>query len=75
MPGQTEKVYATIKADKKAIPGDYVTVIDAKTLEANSTISFRISVKTPILMGWLGIFIIIAAFSSVFYLFRKFGRR
>lgn len=75
MPGQTEKVYATIKADKKAIPGDYVTVIDAKTLEANSTISFRISVKTPILMGWLGIFIIIAAFSGVFYLFRKFGRR
>jgi uncharacterized membrane protein len=75
MPGQTEKVYVTIIADKKAIPGDYVTVIDAKTPEANSTISFRISVKTPILMGWLGIFIIIAALAGVFYLFRKFGRR
>ena len=75
MPGQTEKVYATIIADKKAIPGDYVANIDAKTPEANSTISFRISVKTPILAGWLGILVIIAALSGVFYLFRKFGRR
>jgi uncharacterized membrane protein len=75
MPGQTEKVYATIIADKKAIPGDYVANIDAKTPEANSTISFRISVKTPILTGWLGILVIISALSGVFYLFRKFGRR
>lgn len=75
MPGQTEKVYATIIADKKAIPGDYVANIEARTPEANSTVSFRISVKTPILTGWLGILIIIAALSVVFYLFRKFGRR
>ena len=75
LPGQTEKVDATIKADKKAIPGDYVTKIDARTPEANSSVSFRISVKTPILMGWLGIVIIVVALSSVFYLFKKFGRR
>ncbi len=74
-PGQSEKVYATIKADKKAIPGDYVTKIEARTPEANSSISFRISVKTPLLMGWLGILVIIGALGGVFFLFKKFGRR
>jgi uncharacterized membrane protein len=74
-PGKTETVYATITADKKAIPGDYVTKITAKTPEVNSDISFRVSVKTPILMGWLGILIIVLALGGVFYLFRKFGRR
>jgi uncharacterized membrane protein len=74
-PGKTETVYATITADKKAIPGDYVTKITAKTPEVNSDISFRVSVKTPILMGWLGILIIVLALGGVFFLFRKFGRR
>lgn len=74
-PGKTEKVYATIKADKKAIPGDYVIKVDSKTPEVNSSVSFRISVKTPILMGWLGILIIVAVVAAIFYLFKKFGRR
>jgi len=74
-PGKTETIYATITADKKAIPGDYVTRIDAKTPEVNQSVSFRISVKTPMLMGWLGILIIIVAVGSVLYLFKKYGRR
>jgi uncharacterized membrane protein len=68
-------VYATITADKKAIPGDYVTNIDAKTPDVNSSLSFRVSVKTPMLMGWVGILIIVIALAGVFYLFKKFGRR
>ena len=74
-PGKTDRVYATIKADKKAIPGDYVTNIDAKTPEVSSRAAFRISVETPILWGWIGILIILAALGSVYYLFRKYGRR
>lgn len=74
-PGKTATVYATIKADKKAIPGDYVTKIEAKTPEVTQSVSFRVSVKTPMLMGWLGILIIVLALSGVFYLFKKFGRR
>lgn len=75
LPGKSVQVYATIKADKKAIPGDYVTNIEAKTPETNSKISFRISVKTPMLWGWIGVLIIVLALGSVFYLFKKFGRR
>jgi uncharacterized membrane protein len=73
--GDIARVFATIKADKKAIPGDYVTNIEAKTPEAASRISFRISVETPMLWGWIGVLIIIVALGSVYYLFRKFGRR
>ena len=32
-PGATAQVMATIKADKKAIPGDYVTNIETKRLK------------------------------------------
>jgi uncharacterized membrane protein len=73
--GKTAQIYATIKADKKAIPGDYVTNMEAKTPEVSSKISFRISVETPMLWGWVGVFIILAALGSVYYLFRKYGRR
>ena len=74
-PGGEAQVFATIKADKKAIPGDYVTNIEAKTPEVSSKVAFRISVETPMLWGWIGVLIIIAAFGSVYYLFRKYGRR
>lgn len=74
-PGSAEHVFATIKADKKAIPGDYVTNIEAKTPETSSKISFRVSVETPLLWGWIGVLIIIGALGSVYYLFRRYGRR
>jgi uncharacterized membrane protein len=73
--GGTAQVFATIKANKKAIAGDYVTNIEAKTPEVSSRASFRVSVRTPMLQGWIGIFIIVVALGSVYYLFRKFGRR
>ena len=73
--GKEEQVFATIKADKKAIPGDYVVNMEAKTPEAISKASFRMSVKTSMLWGWLGVFIIFVALGGVYYLFRKYGRR
>lgn len=74
-PGKTAQVYATIKADRKAIPRDYVANMEAKTPEASSKVAFRVSVKTPVLMGWVGVLIILAALGSVYHLFRKYGRR
>jgi uncharacterized membrane protein len=74
-PGNEAQVFATIKSDKKSIPGDYGITMEAKTAETSSKISFRVAVKTPLLWGWLGILIIIAALAGVYYLFRKYGRR
>jgi uncharacterized membrane protein len=73
--GKSVQVFATIKADRKAIAGDYVTSIEAKTPETSSKASFRISVETPMLWGWFGVLIILGALGSVWYLFRKYGRR
>lgn len=73
--GKSETVTATIKADKKAIPGDYITKITAKNPELNKTLSYRVMVKTPMLMGWLGILIIVIALGGVAFLFKKYGRR
>jgi len=73
--GNNAQVFATIKADKKAIAGDYVTNLEAKTPEVAAKAAFRISVKTPMLLGWIGILVIFAALGSVYYLFRKYGRR
>ena len=73
--GREATLTATIKADRKAIPGDYVTNLEARTPEASSKASFRMSVKTPMLWGWIGVLIIAAAAGTVWYLFRKYGRR
>lgn len=73
--GKTTKVMATIQASKKAIAGDYVTKIEAKTPEIGTKAELRVTVKTPMLWGWIGVFIILLALGSVLYLFRKYGRR
>lgn len=74
-PGQTKTVYATISAYKKAIPGDYMTKITAKTPEVNSSASFRISVRTPITVGLIGIIIVVLVLLGIIILFKKYGRR
>ncbi len=73
--GEATNVYATIKTDKRAIPGDYVTDISAKTPEVISKASFRVTVNTSLLWGWIGVLIIIIALVGVYNLFRKYGRR
>jgi uncharacterized membrane protein len=74
-PGNTAQLFATIKASKKAIAGDYLTNIDAKSSDTSTQTSLRVSVKTPLIWGWVGIMIILAAIGAVYYLFRKYGRR
>lgn len=75
LPGKDAAVYATIKADKKAIPGDYIVNMEAKTPEVTSKAAFRMAVKTSMLWGWVGILIIAGALGGVYFLFRKYGRR
>lgn len=75
LPGKDEQVTATVKADKKAIPGDYVVNMESSTPETKSQAAFRMAVKTPLIWGWVGVLIIGIAIGSVFYLFRKYGRR
>ncbi len=73
--GKEATVTAVVKADKKAIPGDYITNLEARTPEVSSKASFRMSVKTPLLWGWIGVLIILAGIGTIWFLFRKYGRR
>lgn len=75
LPGKEEQVIAIVRADKKAIPGDYVLNMEVQIPETTSKAVFRMSVKTPLIWGWAGILIIAAALGSLYYLFRKYGRR
>ncbi len=74
-PGKHVNVIATLKADKNSIAGDYATKITARVPENSSQLALRVSVKIPVIWGWIGILIIIIALGSMVYLFRKYGRR
>jgi uncharacterized membrane protein len=75
LPGKTTQVTATIKASKKAIPGDYVINVEARTPEVSSKVNLRATVETPLVWGWIGVLIIIASIAVVYFLFRRYGRR
>ncbi|MCL6555694.1 MAG: FAD-dependent oxidoreductase [Burkholderiales bacterium] len=74
-PGASTQVTATIKADKNAIAGDYIVSMTSKTAEKSADATLRMTVKTSVLWGWIGILIIIAVIGGVYYLFRTYGRR
>ncbi|MBB3185863.1 NEW3 domain-containing protein [Microbacter margulisiae] len=75
LPNGSAIVYATIKADKKAIPGDYQVDMTATTSQTSSSLTMRVTAETSMLWGWIGVLIIIIALGSVYFLFRKYGRR
>lgn len=74
-PGKSKTVNATISASSKAISGDYVVKMSASTNKASSNAQFRMSVKTSMLWGWIGVLIVIAVLAGIYYLFRTYGRR
>ncbi len=73
--GKEARVFAIVKAGKKAIPGDYLVVFRSHTSEVYAKSQFRVMVKTSLLWGWIGVVVILIAIGFVVYLFRKYGRR
>lgn len=74
-PDQTQEVKATLSVPDKTIAGDYVTTFTARNSYANANAAFRMTVKTSLLSGWIGIVVILLALGIVYYLIRKYGRR
>ncbi|MDQ0337827.1 putative membrane protein [Caldalkalibacillus uzonensis] len=74
-PGESARVRATVTADQNALAGDYVLNIDASAPEVSNSASFRATVKTPLLWGWIGILIIAGVIGGIGYLFKTYGRR
>jgi uncharacterized membrane protein len=74
-PSGSIDVTATVRIPDKTIAGDYVSTFTAKTQNANADATFRITVKTSLLSGWLGILVILLAGGLIYRLIKKYGRR
>lgn len=74
-PGQSVEVAATITPDGKAIVGDYMANLTARATETSALAPLRVSVETSVLWSWTGILIILLGLSSIYFMFRKYGRR
>jgi uncharacterized membrane protein len=74
-PGEDAEVIATLHIPDKTIAGDYVTTFSIKNSNTSSNAIFRMTVRTSILSGWLGMLVILLALGAVYYLIRKYGRR
>lgn len=74
-PGKDSEIIATLLVPDKTIAGDYVTTFSVKNTNASSNAAFRMTVKTSVLTGWLGLLVILVALGAVYYLIRKYGRR
>lgn len=74
-PNKSETIKVKMEASKNALSGDYVVELKASAPEASSNPQFRMTVKTSVLWGWIGVLIIIGVIGGIFYLIRKYGRR
>ncbi|MGN8037684.1 COG1470 family protein [Chitinophaga sp. 22321] len=74
-PGKDAAVTATLHVPDKTIAGDYVTTFSVKNNSTSSNAAFRMTVKTSVLTGWMGVLVILLALGTVYYLIRKYGRR
>jgi uncharacterized membrane protein len=74
-PGSSVNVTAYINVPDKTIAGDYVTTLTAGNANVSSNSSYRLTVTTSWLAGWLGVLIILGAAGMVYFLIRKYGRR
>ncbi|MFD2332223.1 NEW3 domain-containing protein [Cohnella sp. GCM10020058] len=73
--GESVPVTATIHSSGKSLSGDYVVGLTAQAAEKSADAAIRVTVKTSVLWGWIGVLIILAVLAGVYWLFRKYGRR
>jgi len=73
--GKSVDIIATLHVPDKTIAGDYVTNFSVKNANATGNATFRMTVTTSWLAGWLGVLVILLAVGVIYYLIRKYGRR
>jgi uncharacterized membrane protein len=74
-PGSSINVMANVNVPDKTIAGDYLTTFTASNANATANTSYRLTVTTSWLTGWLGMLVILTAVGMVYFLIRKYGRR
>jgi uncharacterized membrane protein len=75
LPGKTVDIIAKLSVPDKTLAGDYVTTFKVRNAHSEAQAVFRMTVKTSMLSGWIGMLVILSAIALVAYLMRKYGRR
>ncbi|HEY8449775.1 MAG TPA: NEW3 domain-containing protein [Bacillota bacterium] len=73
--GERQEVTMIVKPRERAIAGDYIVNVNASASQASDSAEFRVTVKTPTVWGWVGLFLVAAAVAGTFTVFRVYGRR
>lgn len=76
-PGESRQVTANVKPSSKALAGDYLLTLRARSADssASSSAEFRVAVQTPTLWGLAGVGVLAAVAGGLYWVFRTFGRR
>lgn len=74
-PGKTATVQAVITSSEDALPGDYAMSVSARTDQKSADASIRVTVKSSVMWGWIGVAIIVVVLLGIYGLFRRYGRR
>lgn len=74
-PDKSADIQVHLKVPDKTIAGDYMAKFTVKNPNQQEELDYRLTVKTSLLSGWLGVLVILAALGLVYFLMRKYGRR
>jgi uncharacterized membrane protein len=65
-----------IKPPPKTVAGDYMITLHVSGTQATaSKTDVRVTVETPSIWGWVGVFIIVVVVAGLIVIFMRFGRR
>ena len=69
-------VDVNVKPPPKTVAGDYMITLHVSGKQATATaMDVRVTVKTPSIWGWVGVFIIVIVVAGLIFTFMRFGRR
>lgn len=74
-PQSVREVQLRLKPSAKAIAGDYVVSLSARSPLTSASQQLRVTVETPPTLGIVGGLVIFAVLGVLFWLFSKYGRR
>lgn len=74
-PGESRQVTVEVTPSNKALAGDYLVTLRARTDRAGDSAEFRVAVQTPTLWGLAGVGVLAAVGGGLYWVFRTFGRR
>ncbi|MEE8472090.1 MAG: NEW3 domain-containing protein [Dehalococcoidia bacterium] len=74
-PLERREITISIEPSPKTIAGDYSLSVNGTGLTTSDSLELRVSVATPTIWGWLGVFIVVLVVAGLAVVFVRVGRR